>query len=282
MKKTNIIYSSKIKENLSITYDSDLHYMPGMNLNYLKKQIDNLESDPTTYYFLLGDLLNDSKIDLKDLQELRDVLAKISKTKTKVYAILGNHDQVTRDNQHGWKAYYNQEFANMLREIDGFNLLENESIYDDNIVIHGTRFNSHYYEKDVYEPIEEYISIMSKISAYQKETFNILLEHSPYRVFDKDYISKVPALYETDLIFSGHFHNGLIPSYISKYLKGNVGLIAYSKLFPKNTRGKKQITDNTVGFISAPITTFAPHYGSLQKLNTFYPPIEQKVLIKRK
>lgn len=284
MKKIDVIYSSKIDKDISITYDSDIHYDKGMRLDYLYRQLHNLENDPTTYYFLLGDIVNDSKIDKEDLKELRDVLAKIAATGTKVYAILGNHDQVTKSETGDWIECYNCEYVDMFRNINGFNLLENECVCDNNIVICGTRFpSSYYYTKgsDVHEPIDEYVNTMRKALNYGEiDTFNILLDHSPYHAFDSSTFDLIPNLSETDAIFSGHFHNGLVPCYIDKVLPGNFGIIAYRKLLPKNVRGKKQINDDTVGFVSSPITTFAGHYRGLQKLNAFYPPMEQKVLVK--
>lgn len=109
MRKQDVIYSSKLSEDISITYDSDIHYVKGMKLDFLYRQLDNLVKDPTTYYFLLGerDIVNDSRISKEDLRKLRDVLASITKTKTKVYAILGNHDQVTKEENDIWVDYYN-------------------------------------------------------------------------------------------------------------------------------------------------------------------------------
>jgi len=282
MKNNKVIYSSKIEKNLSITYDSDLHYMPLMNLDYLKSRIENFENDPTTYYFLLGDLINDSGIDVKELKELRDILYKLTKTKTKVYAILGNHDTVTKEKNGIWEEYYNQEYIEMLRNIDGFNLLENEVKKDGDILIGGTSFGARYYDKKNLEPVNEWCNVINnKLNYEDRHTFNILLDHSPYRAFDKENYSNIPYMNNVDIIFSGHFHNGLIPSYVDKYLPFNFGLIGYGNLFPRNARGIKKITDSTIGFISAPITTFAPHYGFLQKLNLLYPPVEQKVLVKK-
>lgn len=170
----------------------------------------------------------------------------------------------------------------MLRDIDGFNLLENECVCDGNVVIHGTRFVSSYYNEKDYEPMDEYVNVMNKNLNYgNDDTFNILLDHSPYRSFDKKSFEFIQTLHDTDIVFSGHVHNGLIPCYVDNILPGNFGFFSYTKLFPQNVRGRKQITDNTVGFISSPITTFADHYGIFQKLNALYPPVEQKVLIKK-
>lgn len=281
MKSKYVMYSNKIYNDISIMYDSDIHYVPGMKLDYLNFQLECLKKDPSTYYFLLGDLVNDSNINLNDLKEIRDILFKICKTKTKVFAILGNHDQVSKINSNGWQTYYNKNFVDMLRDIDGFNLLENESFRDENIIIHGTRFDSEFYDGEVHEPVDKYVYVMNNNLNYERDTFNILLDHSPYSVFNKSKFDLVPQLSSVDVVFSGHFHNGLIPYYIGRYLPGNFGLVSYKKLFQNNARGMKNITDNTIGFISAPVTTFAEHYGFLQKFNVLYPPVQQKVLIKK-
>lgn len=280
MTKNDIIYSKKIVGDISITYDSDLHYMPGMKLDYLYRQLSSLEKNPTTYYFFLGDLINDSKIDVKDLKEIRDIFSKIAKTRTRVYIVLGNRDQTT-DVEGRWQEYYNQEYADMLRDIDEVTVLENESVQDENIVIHGTMFSPEYYYDRNHEPEQHYIEVMKNTLTYKDDTFNILLDHSPYRVFDENVFTRIPNLSSTDLVFSGHFHNGLIPSYLDKVLPGNFGITAYRKIFPENARGRKKINNGTIGLISSPITTFSGHHGVMRRLNMFYPPIEQKVLVKK-
>ena len=83
------------------------------------------------------------------------------------------------------------------------------------------------------------------------------------------------------MIFSGHFHNGLIPNYLDKMIHGNFGLISYGRLFPRNARGEKEIVDNIYGFISSPITTFSKLHHLFSKLNVLYTPVDQKVLAKK-
>lgn len=279
MRKIDVIETEKIDNSISITYDSDLHYVPEMKLDYLYRQYESLDKDPTTYYFFLGDLINDSRIDVFELRKLKDAVAKISKTKTKVYFILGNCDRTTRVNGY-CEEYYNKEYIDMIKDIDGVSVLENEMHQDGKIVIHGVSFSSdYYYEK---EPIEECCNILDGTLMYGKDTFNILLSHSPYRIFDKNICETIPNFLNTDIVFAGHFHNGLVPSYLDKFFPGNYGIVAYKKFFPDNARGKRRITSNTTGFISSPITTFSNHHGHFTKLNVLYPPTEQKVIIKKK
>lgn len=284
MARTYVVKTTKDIKNISIRLLSDFHYYDGMDISFLEKQKNELISDPTDYVFVLGDIFNDSNATIEELKTIRDYFYELSKSKAKIVIIFGNHDYLTkRENNEEWKPCYNLEIADNFKNIDNLRVLQNESISDNNITISGSKLYGGYYEYSKENP-EFYIDWMNKKfkEEISNKSFNIVLEHSPINAFKKEIVEKIPFLNTTDLILSGHNHNGLVPTYISRFLPGSIGLVdAQMHKFPKYTRGKVKINENTTGIIASPMTTFGGDKGLLQKMNIFFPPEEQTVLIKK-
>lgn len=274
-----VIESNKVRKDLSAKLYSDLHYVPEDDLSFLKRSVNNVESEKPEYIFFLGDLLDESNFSISDLKMLFDLLARMAKV-SKVILVLGNHDQLTRDSKGQWTEHYNPELINALKNI-GIHVLENEAYEDDNIYAFGTRFSGSYYEKK--EPARPFIETIKDIQYADTEKFNLLLEHSPKHTFDGQFISLFDNLQELDLTLGGHYHNACVPWYLDKILPGNRGLIdPYNNLFPSNARGVKKITKNNYGIIASPLTTFSSN-TKFRKINDiFYPSVEQNILIKKK
>lgn len=98
---------------------------------------------------------------------------------------------------------------------------------------------------------------------------------------DSTVFNKLKDSQKIDLVLSGHYHNGCIPTYFDRIFPTNRGLISpYLELFPNNARGIKQINQQTTGIIYSPITTFSTHSKVLSKVNTLYVPESQRVFIK--
>lgn len=272
-----VISSEKVKKDLYAKLYSDLHYIPGNDLSFLNKSIEDMEVNKPDYVFFLGDLINDSKYTNEQLIKIYDLLYRMSKH-TKILMVLGNHDQFTRTNDNKWIDLYNEDYINELRNI-GIILLENEKYEDDDIFVYGAKFSGTYYEDR--EPISEFYKNISLVE-FDNDKFNILMEHSPKHTFDRDTIELLQNLKNLDLTLAGHYHNGCIPWYFSKILPGNVGLIdPYMNIFPMNARGIKKITDTNLGIISMPLITFNKLSG-LSFVQPLFPPTEQNILIRKK
>jgi len=271
-----ILESNKVNKNIYSKLYSDIHYVPGDNLNYFKKEIENISYYKPDYTFFLGDLVDDSIYNLKQLRDFIELLAQMTKY-SKVILILGNHDQLTKQITGKWHEYYNLDLVHALKNI-GITVLENEFYNDDNLCVYGSQFPGMYYEKK--EPTEVFINSIQKISFDNPNKFNILLEHSPKHTFDGYAVELLPNV---DLVLAGHYHNGCIPWYVGKFIPGNRGLIdPYKNLFPQNSREKKQITDECYGVISTPVTTFSSNSKVLSKVNKIFIPRNQEIMIRKK
>lgn len=279
--KTFYTTNSNLDKDISSTILSDIHYVPGFDLSFLNYQVDLLDKNPTDYVFILGDIINDSKYNISELKELRDWIYRLTKVcqnhNTKIFSILGNHDQTTKEEK--WREFYNQEYVAMLRNIKGFNLLENEVIQDGNVAIAGIKFYGNYYTND--EPLKQYLHKMQKFRWNDYDSYNILLDHSPRRTFNPKIFNTISTLKPTDLVLSGHYHNGCIPNFLS-WLPTNYGFISpYMYMFPNNARGVKQLNQRTVGYIAPAITEFSDDKKILKNFNFLYRPSTQKILVKK-
>lgn len=272
----SIIYTNKIKKDLNIKLYSDLHYIKGDDLSFFSRSIDKCLISQPDYIFILGDLIDDSKYTIGELKDLLEVLNRLSKISKTIFT-LGNHEQHSKYDKEKWIELCNYELIDELRNI-GIIVLQNEYFEDKSISVYGTHFRGNYYIEK--EPVDEFIQNVSNIKFNDK--FNILCEHSPRNTFNSSLISQIDSLNDVDLILAGHYHNGCIPNYLSKYIKGNRGLISpYKELLPENSRGEKWITEKTYGIISPPMRMF-PSDSKLGIINDIYPPIEKNILIKSK
>ena len=81
-----------------------------------------------------------------------------------------------------------------------------------------------------------FIKEIDKNIHMNKRYYNILLCHSPIDVLKKDVLNNSKEIRKTNLILSGHMHNGMVPKFLDH--KGNIGFIGPNKIFlPKTARG---------------------------------------------
>ena len=122
---------------------------------------------------------------------------------------------------------------------------------------------------------------MQKFRWKDYDSFNILLDHSPRRVFNPDIFNTLSTLEATDLVLSGHYHNGCVPNFLN-FIPGNRGIMSpYMYMFPNNARGLKQINDRTSGYIASAVREFQDDKPILSKFNFLYIQTTQKILVKK-
>ena len=232
--------NNNIKE-ITIALFSDLHYNNNYKikiLNKIKKQIQDTKPD---YIAITGDILDST--DIEDINPLKEFLIELSKI-SKIIVVLGNHDE-KKGKIGNWSYEINKSFIDFLNTQNNIVLL-NDSKYidkDNNICFYG--FNLSYY---YYETTDELYSVFIKeINELKEElndnTYNITLLHSPINIYK--FLKENPNhfLNKTDLILSGHMHNGGLPFIIThplnKLFKTNRSLVSPLKtILPKYSQGR--------------------------------------------
>ena len=89
-----------------------------------------------------------------------------------------------------------------------------------------------------------------------------------------------------DVALTGHIHNALMPAYIDKMIKANIGLYTVDEgLFPTDYLGEKEIKLNEDKKLTRvnvpPIRTFNGDNLLVSAANKFYPPSMRLIKIKK-
>ena len=226
------IYNPKVKNDLKLLVIGDVHISDMVSfkkIEIIKKQIRREKAD---YILFTGDLIDkienlNSAFSLSKLKDLLSFASSISK----VFVIYGNHDFIYRKTSNFSKLKLKQ----VICDIKGVRLLDNDIYYDDNIYLMGYSQTYQYYSKKNYGFKAFYEDLSKREELYKKvnkKLPTIALVHSPE--FSND--NKCLSLFENyDLICSGHTHDGCVPFGIGNF---KWGIISPKKtFFPKNVRG---------------------------------------------
>lgn len=237
--KEEVFKTEKKIATTKLAIISDIHYCPNYNINILNRITKQIEAEKPQYLIVAGDILDRSNY---DYQKLIDFFANISKNTT-IIAVLGNHDNYYENKKGQLIEHYNEDFIKDFKNLNNIYLLNDEKIIIDNICFYGFNLSFNHYK----ETRESYSSFCQEISQLKtkldKEDYNITIIHSPVNIYN--YIKKNPHsnLANSDLILSGHTHNGILPYWftniINKLFKTNRSLASPCRfIFPKYAQGR--------------------------------------------
>lgn len=273
-------YTTKDINELKIAIISDIHYYVGYKQKIFDKVIKQLEKNHPNYITIVGDILDSSNIDdLKQLELFFKSMSKIAPT----LVVTGNHDE-KKGSMHKWSQYINKSLITMLNNIDNIYYLDNRNITFNNITFYG--FNlSYYHFEEIDETYESFCQEVENINPhFSDSTYNITLFHSPINIYN--YLDNNPKhpLNKTDLILSGHMHNGCLPFIIShplnKVFKTSRGLISPNRtLFPKYAQGRVY-SPNRDGYIYEGLTKLSNSTRLFHKFDFFFQKNVQFLTIK--
>lgn len=254
------IYSDMINKPRRILTLSDLHmgFKRKSNVDILKR-IPELSPDNFDYILMPGDIVHSgaSLKDEKNFVEVAQTIAEITGN-TKTYVSIGNHEQYERKGFEQW-----QEFDDTLAK-ECFNSLPNVRVIENNEVINDgdiefSAFNQdpgfylHHHE-DYHNFLAEFFAKVDE-GIFSSRSFSILLLHDPKSIYSVSNSIRTSVLPNTNLVVSGHMHNGLTPNHLQKLLGGR-GLISPNfDLLPPNAYGVKQIGD-TVFLVNGAVSSF--------------------------
>ena len=118
--------------------------------------------------------------------------------------------------------------------------------------------NSVYYYlqyKEQKEFFEQEYNLREPKMSFSKDTYSILLTHDPksiYRLSKERGECFVP---NTDLVVSGHMHNGLTPNFLQGMMKGKGILSPDYTFFPEIAYGVKEVGD-TIFLVNGAVSSF--------------------------
>ena len=234
-----IFYTNKDIKETKLAVISDIHFNDKYNRKIFTKILNQISNNKPNYITIVGDILDTSNT--TNLDDLRDFLEKLSKISTTL-VVLGNHDEKAGE-MHKWISEKNEKLIKILTSIDNLYYLNDSTYTKDNITFYGFNLSYDYYEIQ-HETYESFVTELKNIECnINKKDYNITLFHSPINIYTYIKNNKEHNLNNSDLILSGHMHNGCLPftiSYIlNKLFKCSRGLISPTrKLFPKYAQGR--------------------------------------------
>ena len=145
---------------------------------------------------------------------------------------------VSKGNHESRTGLYTEQYGDMWDKLyaatkDNVKWLINESYYmeDLNISVTGLDIDAPYYQRFKLKKMDDNY-LKSRLAERNELSYNILLAHNP------DYFKNYAA-WGADLVFSGHYHGGLI---IIPHIGGLISPMV--RLFPRYYKGLYEINDN--------------------------------------
>ena len=272
-------YTTKDITNIKIAILSDIHYTPYFNNKILDKLYNQIKNNIPNYICILGDILDNAlykEIDplikwFNDLSQLAPLLI-----------IYGNHD-TKKGYIHHWQEEQNSYLRNILKEMNNVHFLEDSSWQDNNILFYGYNPSFKHYEIDK-EKYDSFEKEMTKTHCpFTNNTYNILLFHSPINIHKYIQNNDTP-FNNTDLILSGHTHNGCLPFFITRFLnktfKTTRSLISSKRKFlQKYCQGR--VYEKPEGYIYQGITKFSYSTKLIRYFDIIYSKKVQFITIKK-
>lgn len=260
--------TNKTKETIRISLLSDIHISEIFKIKKLGIIINKIKKEKPDYICIPGDIIDSTNVlDNNDLKkETLNFLKGLSKI-SKVIISIGNHDvyhlnKSSHIETKKWTCDKREDYFEEINKIPNVHLLDDETYIDKNIAFTGITLSYRYY-KETHEDKEEfYKEIKNKKIKLDKNKYNILLCHTPVYVLED-----LPILKDSDLILSGHMHNGMVHPLMEKIWKGNSGIITPTKkLYPKAKLTRGRVSNKKELIISGGITKL-----SYSSPNIFHP-----------
>ncbi len=254
------IYSDKIKKSRKILTYSDLHlgFKDRSNINELF-EIPELSPNLYDYILIPGDIVHAGKtLEQKSVQaSIIEKLARLTGS-TPTYISLGNHDQYERFGFENWSAYRKEAAISTFDKLTNMRLLDINGKVSLNDLELSAINNSVYYYLEKHESPEfflhEYYIRQNRMS-FTEDSFSILLVHDPKSIYRVSKDLGECFIKNTDLVVSGHMHNGLTPNCIQGGLKGRGIISPDYTFFPEIAYGVKEIGE-TIFLVNGAVSSF--------------------------
>lgn len=272
-------YTKKNIQKTKIALISDIHFYENYNIKIFNRITNQIKKEKPNYITIVGDILDSSST--TNLTKLESFLVKLSSLATTL-VVLGNHDEKA-GHMHNWSYNKNEALLKLLNSIDNLHFLDDTSFNKDNINFYGFNFSYKYYEEDC-ETYESFCDEIKKLNyELPEESYNITLFHSPINIYKFIKNNKNHSLNKSNLILSGHMHNGCLPyffsHFINKVFKTSRGILSPTrKFFPKYAHGKIYERD---GYVYEGITKLSNSTKFLHKFDVFFQKNVEFITIKK-
>ncbi len=255
-----IIYSDKITKSKKILTYSDLH-LGFKDRSNIKEVFTIPELSPNLYDYILipGDIVHSGKILENPIMQERvlDKLARLTGD-TRTFISIGNHDQFERYGFENWAAYCEQAAISTYNKLSNTTILDiNKKIVEDGIEFSAINNSVYYFlqNKEKKEFFEQEYNLRNPKMSFSEECFSILLTHDPKSIYRLSKERGEPFVPNTNLVVSGHMHNGLTPNFMQGIMHGKGILSPDYTFFPEIAYGIHEVGD-TLFLVNGAISSF--------------------------
>lgn len=243
-----IIYSDKITKSKKILTYSDLH-LGFRDRSNIKEVFSNPVLSPSFYDYILiaGDLVHAGK-SLEDTIMQQRVIEKLSRLTgdTKTFISIGNHDQYERQGFENWSEYCKESAISTYTKLPNGQILDiKDKVVEDNIEFSAINNSVYYYLKfhERKEFFEQEYNLRNPKMTFSNDCYSILLCHDPKSIYRLSQEKGTCFIPNTDLVVSGHMHNGLTPNFIQGCMHGKGILSPDYTFFPEISYGVHEVGD---------------------------------------
>ena len=245
--RESTFYSNNVDRDIKILAIGDIHLSKAVELSSVDRILKVIENNKPDYIFILGDTVDKpEELDYtKRLLEL-DVLLKNCGNLAPTFIIIGNHDY-----------YYDRESNVMIlsdiwenyERFSNVHLLKDKSFSDNNLFIGGymQKGNAYFSDRNNKEDYllfhEDLAKIDSLVKNLPEDKYKIFLTHSPEPIQNE--LNQI-LLKDYNLIMAGHYHNGVVPSFLEGIIPKNTGLLTPRRQkLPSEARGIVKLDTGT-------------------------------------
>ena len=277
LKKKYDLKNKKINKEKRLLLISDIHISKIFNIKKIDKIINELKKEKIDYICIPGDIIDCTNVleEEKYQNIIIDFLEKLSSI-SKVIISLGNHDISrlrTSRKEKKWTYEKKDNFFNKIKKIKDVHLLDDAVYIKDDICFIGLTLSFDYYKKTKENKKDLLDELKNKNIKLDNNKYNVLLCHTPVHILDNE-LNSIDLIKNTDLILSGHMHNGMVHPIMEKIWKGKKGIITTTKkLYTKaNLTRRIKNKDEKVLIISGGITKLSQASTKfLYHFNDIYP-----------
>lgn len=249
-------YSDKIRKDMKFLIVSDIHLTNEVGYENLRKISTLNEVENIDHIILPGDVVNDvNDLENKKFKEfLQNALFELSHRKP-VFVSYGNHDQMTKSSSNEWTIGNRLLLKQTIKEIPNFYFVgNNQMIEKDGIEYAGFSPVFSYYEGKKEDKLDYQSNFSSNIDnvIFSNDKYSIFLTHEPQSIIKLSKEKGQCILPNTDLVVSGHMHNGLVPNFMQKFMKNKGFISPQMELFPEYAQGEVKVGDTNF-IINGPV-----------------------------
>lgn len=234
-------YYYKSDQKTNIVVASDIHYHSHIDKEIYKLLVKYVRETKPDFVLMPGDQIE--TIDFIENTKERDFFEGIIKSMAEIAPVIivpGNHEIANFETSNFLNRNYNfnTKAINYFESLNRFKnvyFLNNEQTKIKDIMFLGFNPRLATYLKRNDEKtndmfIEDYLKSGLKMA---EADYNVLLAHNPIPFENKTIQDSIEDFKMTDLVVSGHIHDGYMPKILDKYLgKTNAGLFFTPKALP--------------------------------------------------